>query len=238
MRTFIVAAALAAAFSAVPASAASVTYTYLSQPFGFAPRDPSTGVRGPWVPCTSLPDAYECMLGGGPVSGTLTISDQYPGGRIAGSSIRIDIVAMRGRTDTSPCEDLSVYCTSYTVLTGNGDVIASHAAGLDPALPFLQYSGYLSNYLWGTIVDGSLYLKFGSRGQIVAWSGYNMNGGDFDPYTYGDEAGLGVDSFTEGAYTLGPGRWTGTANVPVPATGGLLAAAAAATAWVRRKRAV
>ena len=230
MRTFIVAAAMAAAVSVAPASASSVTYTYKSQSFGY-PDD-----SGQWVPCSSQPYVYECMPVGASTgeTGTLTISGPYPGGRIAGSTLLLEVFDTLSYD--APCVGLGRICAVYTVTRPDGSVLTGSNAGMQATFPFVQHTGYISNFLWGTVYTGYFAVEFDNRGQIVSWSGSNFDGGDFDPSTGGDASGTGRDIFEYGAYTLGQGTWTGIAAVPVPATGGLLASCMAAALWLRRRR--
>ena len=225
MRPFILAAALAAAILAAPASASSVTYTYRGQDFGFL--DLTTRK---WVPCASDPTARECEFTGARWTGSLTLTDQYPA-QIAGSTLRL--VLANYETET-PCDlAWSQLCYFYTVTAANGSVYSGHVIsprrGWD-ALGIIRYDGHLAQFLDWSEDYGSFTFAFGDRGQITSWYGRTrlfVDGRAFMPQSSGTAPGTN-DYNQDGSYTLGPGVWSGSAPpqpVPVPATAALLASA-------------
>jgi hypothetical protein len=96
--------------------------------------------------------------------------------------------------------------------------------------------GILGEFLALTVGDGEYRFSTNGQKDIVSWSGGNMGGGSWDPYTNSD----GTDGRDWGPRSDGPGTWTkqDVSPIPLPAAGiGLLSSVLLLVGMRARKRA-
>ena len=208
------------------ANAASVKYSYQGLPFG-------TG--DPWS-CNLL---YFCD----PWKGSIVIDDsRYPGG-LAGSTLRL--VIWNARNTANPCFDPQAgpsNCSTIEITAADGTTYSDVRQGWAVSWPkygFLGFSGSMAMFIGHTGYIGFYHWDFDDVGNVSSWRGQDWSGweGGWDPESYPThdriyESGCWDDDCPEDYYTLGPGTWTRTTPVPLPAgvyglIGGIVLLAAA-----------
>lgn len=165
------------------------------------------------------PDTYPSCFGGGDTfTGSLVIDERkLPGGSIANAELLLTETGGLGSFDYRLTNSAGVFSGAYTPPGG--------------APLFFTTGGIIDWILTGSVISASYNIRFGSDKEIIGWGGDCLCGGSNDLFS-----STGGDGTADFASSIGPGTWTKTTAVPIPASALLLSLGLIGMGALRRKR--